>query len=520
MCKLSCDSFPECIEDQPVHVTPLQAPYNNGVILNRDGNVALPNGTAVKQKGPPARQYKPGIVSFSADLTGALIGPPLRCGEVWHLLPEDKESFEVATLALHRNGIAVTGSKRDFIVTWSPFSLVQACRLHSVQADRAMPWLRLFKVSVFQHGSTHFFAARGNDADTERARWVADIARALRLLTQSLFPNFDLRSEPLAGCEWTTHRLLAGYLLLCDDQGVSLVYCELHSHWDGVALFLAYEDDTCEAQVVQINIDANTCVSERVGVDCSCFSFDNYHFTTRTCSEKMLWLRAISNVKVKLRHRAPNPTMEELRHYRFSVLNHAKGVQPLEEGFTRVELLPRRSRIVHKTYKSAEAQPTPALRLGNAKEATAVDTPKLQDLPAPKNLSVMVENIGEEANNAPPPFPGGEGVNDNLNLVPSAPEAKPTAQPMPARASKNGSKLPTAWPASQAQLKNEGPEELLQVPMVTDHNPHRVLGSETAPPDAAAGPTEGAQQSPRTAFLPETMTTARSSNASTDVEGL
>ena len=38
-------------------------------------------------------------------------------------------------------------------------------------------------------------------------------------------------------------------------------------------------------------------VSERVGIDCSCFSLGDHHFSTRTCAEKMLWLRAISNVK-------------------------------------------------------------------------------------------------------------------------------------------------------------------------------------------------------------------------------
>ena len=41
----------------------------------------------------------------------------------------------------------------------------------------------------------------------------------------------------------------------------------------------------------------NSGVSERVGIDCSCFSLGDHHFSTRTCAEKMLWLRAISNVK-------------------------------------------------------------------------------------------------------------------------------------------------------------------------------------------------------------------------------
>ena len=37
-----------------------------------------------------------------------------------------------------------------------------------------------------------------------------------------------------------------------------------------------------------------------MGIDCSCFSLGDHHFSTRTCAEKMLWLRAISNVKAQL----------------------------------------------------------------------------------------------------------------------------------------------------------------------------------------------------------------------------
>ena len=44
-------------------------------------------------------------------------------------------------------------------------------------------------------------------------------------------------------------------------------------------------------------VSKNSGVSERVGIDCSCFSLGDHHFSTRTCAEKMLWLRAISNVK-------------------------------------------------------------------------------------------------------------------------------------------------------------------------------------------------------------------------------
>merc|ERR1719150_255615 len=109
-------------------------------------------------------------------------------------------------------------------------------------------------------------------------------------------------------------------------MGVSLVYGELHAQWDASAGFVADEDDCCEVQVVQLSIDMQTCVSERVGIDCSCFSLGDHHFSARSCAEKMLWLRAISNVKVKLRHWAANPSRRELRQYRASILEHAKNL--------------------------------------------------------------------------------------------------------------------------------------------------------------------------------------------------
>lgn len=286
-----------------------------------------------------------GIFSYAGGLLLPLVGPPLRSSEVLHLLPDDTTSFETVTLSLYANGFSMKAEgQRAVSISWSPFSLVQACRLHSVEADAALPWLRLFKVSVFAHGATHFFATQGDTADTERARWVADIARGVRLLTLSLFPPFKLSAEPLSEAAWTTTRLLAGYLLLYDQQeeGVQLLYCELHAHWDDSAAFAVYEDETCDVQVMRLSINVQTCVSERVGVDCSCFSVDGHLFSTRTCVEKMLWLRAVSNVKVKLRHLAANPSEEDLEHYRSAVLDCAKGVRQQDDCLTRSALLPRR----------------------------------------------------------------------------------------------------------------------------------------------------------------------------------
>jgi len=275
-------------------------------------------------KGPPPQR---GMVTYSAELRQAISGPPLRVGQVWHLLSSDGKRFEPATLSLYASGMIIkpdNAQHHTISVAWSPFSLVQACRLHTVQADASRPWLRLFKVSVFHHDTAHLFAAQGDQADSDRARWVADIARALRVLTQSLFPPFALKAEPVQGAGWTSTRLLAGYMLMCEKEAVSVVYCELHTHWDGAAKFVTYEDEYCDTPLLHVSMGVHTSITERVGVDCSCFSVDGHHFSTRTFSEKSLWLRAISNVKVKIRHGAGNPSDDELVHYRRSINESAQ----------------------------------------------------------------------------------------------------------------------------------------------------------------------------------------------------
>lgn len=333
-------SGPSCVSPGHCHCSSNEGSSGG----NATSELLVPSSAALAPGDRPPPNER-GLVTYNADLNLPLNGPTLRTGEVWQLGTEDGRSMQRAYLALHANGLSVRplDGKVAFHLAWSPFSLVQACRLHTVQADNATPWLRLFKVSVFHHGSTHIFATYGEKADSDRAQWLADVSRALRMLTQSLFPSYSIRSAPLPGAGWTNTRLLAGYLLLCDDRGVSLVYCELHSHFDGTAMFAGYEDEHCDCLVMRMNIELASCVTERVGVDCSCFSLVGRHFAARTCAEKMLWLRAISNVKVKLRHCVSNPTPEELKSYRLAIQESARRVEHPAEDFTRRALLPRRS---------------------------------------------------------------------------------------------------------------------------------------------------------------------------------
>merc|ERR1712136_358919 len=99
-----------------------------------------------------------------------------------------------------------------------------------------------------------------------------------------------------------------------------------------------------------MNIKVTTKVSEVVGVDCSCFSINGKHFSARTCAEKMLWLRAISNIKVKLEHQRENPTPTEIMHYREAILESARS---LEERYGSSRLFPLSSRRVTRRPSAA-----------------------------------------------------------------------------------------------------------------------------------------------------------------------
>jgi len=344
-----------------------------------------PRKQANRLRGP----QNGGIVRYSVDLQHPMQGLPLRIGEVHYMQSGQSTNFERATLTLYANGFSVRlgepqngdGEAEELSIAWSPFSLVQACRLHSIKADLASPSLRLFKVSVFHHGSTHFFAVEGEDADLERTRWVADVSRALRLFTQSLFFPFSLSVEPVPGVIGTGTRILAGYLLKCEKQDVMLVYGELHAHQNSRAEFVLYEDESCANPLLPFGIEVETPVSEHVAVDCSCFTVDCQHFTARTSAEKALWLRAISNLKVKMRHVMENPTPEDLQAYRASISEYIRSLTPEEEDAPRQKpLLPKRRterRPLMKAMGDCQSpQVTRTKSLENCDTATAINIPK------------------------------------------------------------------------------------------------------------------------------------------------
>jgi hypothetical protein len=328
----------------------------NGTVAGRSALAEDPteleiDGTTTPRansRGPHDR----GVMRYAADANLPLTGIPLRVGEVLYMHSGERTQFATAMLTLYHNGFhirshgaaEVSADFKEASISWSPFCLVQACRLHSMEADLATPSLRLFKVSLFHHGSTHFFAIEGEDAEIERTRWVADVARALRIFTQSLFEFTGIHVHPVPGCPSTGTRILAGYMLKRERNDVLLVYGELHAQSDGVAEFLVYEDETCTKIIQRGGLEFGTSVTEHIGVDCSCFTMDNQHYAVRSSMEKVIWLRAISNLKVKMRHSLENPSPMDLEAYRSSVLECIRSIPEPDDSMRQKHLLPRRQK--------------------------------------------------------------------------------------------------------------------------------------------------------------------------------
>jgi len=126
---------------------------------------------------------------------------------------------------------------------------------------------------------------------------------------------------------------MAGYVVHHDDVSTaSVVYCELHAHEGDMARVALYENDFCQVPVGEICIHENAMCSEKIGINCSCYSVEDHQFSTRTLAERKLWLRAISNVRVKLQNRAPNPSQEELDGFRMAIKDHILTIKPALDG--------------------------------------------------------------------------------------------------------------------------------------------------------------------------------------------
>merc|ERR1712216_948205 len=80
---------------------------------------------------------------------------------------------------------------------------------------------------------------------------------------------------------------------------------------------------------MDIVIVAASVCCDVVGINYSSFMIDSHHFSTHNPSERKLWLRALSNVKVKLQNRAPDPTPEELEYFRGEIRQYINTTQTI-----------------------------------------------------------------------------------------------------------------------------------------------------------------------------------------------
>lgn len=262
-----------------------------------------------------------GFPTYSSEPEQPLLGVPIKEGSLWHLTAQD--CFEPVTFQLYVNGFAFTAPDgTENSVSVSPFALVRNCRFQSGECAK----LKSFKVSLLDHDPAWYFAVQSTcerEAEEERSDWVLGISHAILLITDSILPRFSIVCDPIADRQHTQMRLVAGYLIHLDDAGsISVLFCELNAQCGQAASLVLYENEKCDRLVEDIAISESSVCCDIVGINCSCFVVDTHHFASPTPSERKVWLRAISNIKVKIRNREPEPTMADIIHYRDSIREH------------------------------------------------------------------------------------------------------------------------------------------------------------------------------------------------------
>lgn len=288
----------------------------------------------------PAGPKERVIRTFATSEEEPLRGHPTRSGHILQL--KLGVAIEDVTFSLYVNGFRLTpcgepapGEElpQPHSRVWSPFSLVEKCQVKTMQ--HASLWA-VFKLTIFrQEGDDryYYFATTGKDAFKERDQWVEEISNAIRQVTVSLFPPHLITVRPVPGVESTCTRIMAGYLLRSQARdNVMLTYCELHAYAGGEARLAIYKDEWCEREISSLLLTDQTVVSTRKGSYCTVFGVDTHRFCARTREEKELWLRAVSNIKVKLMFDAPDPTAEELQIFRAAVQERVVKLEGVAAG--------------------------------------------------------------------------------------------------------------------------------------------------------------------------------------------
>lgn len=348
------------------------------------------------------------LLAYSEDLAQPLRGSPVREGDLWFLRSE--ATADMVRVSLYVNGISVAQNGQVVKACMSPFILVRNCKFQDSSASGQLSSLKIFKMFFFTRSLCYFFGVQSDDeaeAEQERQSWVLDIARCVQLVTQSLFPPFRISSAPLQSSGVTARRLMAGYVLHHSDDDISTVlYAELspHSQDGGMARLAFYENEQCTKIALEIWLSMGSNCFEKVGVNCTCFCINGHDFSARTISERKLWLRAISNMKVKLSNNAPVPTREDITHYRVAVEEQVRALEWGLEGRVSVDALLQRV-----TANSASEPGWPAALSPNSPKYAEYSPRSGSQLPSERGRgddivppTQEIQSLGHNAGSGPP----------------------------------------------------------------------------------------------------------------------
>jgi hypothetical protein len=219
-------------------------------------------------------------------------------------------------------GATPTGEGQTLVSkAFSPFSITDFAKAMGYTGPAEI-WAP-FKLSVVrvEGDSQYYFVSCGVDAVPQREKWISAMSTAIHNVTRSLFPPHDMDVRPLPSAPATTTRIMAGYLLRCEQaDSLSLLYGELHAFFGGEAKLSLYKDVGCDQKVFSLSLTGNMEVHSCKGAGCCIFAVNGHLFAARTQDERMLWLRAAGNLKVKLLYGAPDPTREEIGGFRSAIL--------------------------------------------------------------------------------------------------------------------------------------------------------------------------------------------------------
>mmetsp|Transcript_76027 Transcript_76027/g.119740 ORF Transcript_76027/g.119740 Transcript_76027/m.119740 type:complete len:592 (+) Transcript_76027:98-1873(+) len=345
--------------------------------------------TAGYQAALPGGPKDRTIARYVANQKECTLGEILHRGDLLYVSSQD-EIVEVF-LSVHAGGFSIETIPQRFFrgdmtdeeinaevqilaaFSFSPFSIISSAQLAGFQAPSTQTWAP-FKLTVVRaEGDRQYvFISTGKDSEDERSRWIEALASGIMRVTGSLFPPYSMEVRPLPLVPSTETRIMAGYLLRCEtSDSVALLYGELHAYFGGEAKLALYKDEWCDQKVSFLTLTQNMDVHSCKGAQCSIFALDGHLYAARTQEERLIWLRALGNIKVKLLYIAPDPTLEEIDGFRDAILERTQDMEQKEvsklqqQRLPMLPLLPARPRMAPKSLRGDDLSPEPVDELSD-----------------------------------------------------------------------------------------------------------------------------------------------------------